>query len=149
MALLNDQSLVDDVVHDVFVSFAKTAGRFVLRGSLKAYLCICVANRSRDLNRLRHQHDMVCMGEADCPAAGGNPEAETMRHEQAAKIDEAMAGLPDEQREAVVLHLVGDLPFRQIAALKEISINTAMSRYRYGLEKLRSTMDRSYGPCLK
>ena len=33
-ALLNDRSDVEDVVHDVFVSFARNAGNFELRGSL-------------------------------------------------------------------------------------------------------------------
>ena len=45
-ALLNDSSAVEDIVHDVFVSFAQTTGKFRLSGSLKGYLAICIANRS-------------------------------------------------------------------------------------------------------
>jgi RNA polymerase sigma-70 factor (ECF subfamily) len=142
-ALLNDRAHVEDVVHDVFVGFAQTTGRFELRGSLKAYLSICVANRARDVNRSTRRCEALWNGNADSPSAPMGPEAETMRHELAARINDAMARLPDEQREIVVLHLLGELPFRQIAALKEISINTAMSRYRYGLEKLRSAVDGS------
>ena len=51
VALLNDISLAEDVVHDVFVSFAQSAGTFNLTGSLKSYLSACVANRARDRNR--------------------------------------------------------------------------------------------------
>jgi len=57
-----------------------------------------------------------------------------------------MALLPDEQREIIVLHLQSKLPFREIATLREISINTAMSRYRYGLEKMRSALDGELEP---
>jgi RNA polymerase sigma factor (sigma-70 family) len=144
-ALLHDRSLVEDVLHDVFVSFAQTAGRFRLNGSLKAYLSICVANRARDVNRSARRQGPVCVEDAGLAHEGPGPEAECMDQELSARIDEAMARLPDEQREIVVLHLMGDLPFRQIAGLKEISINTAMSRYRYGLEKIRSAVNGDIG----
>ena len=52
-ALLDDRGDVEDVVHDVFVSFARNVGRFRLAGSLKGYLSICAANRARDCNRQR------------------------------------------------------------------------------------------------
>ena len=71
----------------------------------------------------------------------GDPERATASGELAARIDGAMAGLPGEQREVIVLHLQGRLPFREIAKLKAISINTAMSRYRYGLEKIHSALN--------
>ena len=48
--------------------------------------------------------------------------------------------LPYEQRETIVLRLHGDLRFRQIAKLRNVSIKTIQSRYRYGLDKLRSTL---------
>ena len=53
MALLNDAGLAEDVVHDVFVSFAKSAEDFKLRGSLKSYLSTCVCNRARDQIRAK------------------------------------------------------------------------------------------------
>jgi DNA-directed RNA polymerase specialized sigma24 family protein len=38
MALVNDAGLAEDIVHDVFVTFAQSSGTFKLRGSLKSYL---------------------------------------------------------------------------------------------------------------
>jgi RNA polymerase sigma-70 factor (ECF subfamily) len=69
-----------------------------------------------------------------------------MSRELAAKLDAAMAQVPDEQREIIVLHLQSKLPFREIAGLQGISINTAMSRYRYGLERIRSILDGELTP---
>jgi len=51
-----------------------------------------------------------------------------------------MAQLAYEQREVIMLHLRGDMKFREIAGLQGIPINTAKSRYRYGLEKLRTLL---------
>jgi RNA polymerase sigma factor (sigma-70 family) len=141
-ALLNDRSGVEDVLHDVFVDFARSVGRFELRGSLKGYLAICVANRARDRNRM-----VRCRGAIDLDGAlpqrsdTPGPEQVAMSRELGARLDAAMAELPDEQREAIVLHVQSRLPFREIARLREISINTAMSRYRYGLDKLRSILN--------
>ena len=52
ISLSNDVSLGEDVVHDVFVSFAQMGTRLELRGSLKSYLSTCIANRVRGLRRL-------------------------------------------------------------------------------------------------
>ena len=45
-ALLADKAEAEDVVHDVFAGFLKSAGTFRLTGSLKGFLATCVANRA-------------------------------------------------------------------------------------------------------
>jgi len=52
-----------------------------------------------------------------------------------------MAQLPYAQREVVVLHVQGGMKFRAIAKSQNASINTVQSRYRYGLDKLRSLLN--------
>jgi len=146
-ALLNDRSAVEDVLHDVFVDFAQMTGRFRLKGSLKGYLAICVANRARDVNRTGRRRGALSLDQVDVDPTGTHgPEHAAMSHELAAKVETAMTELPYEQCEIIVLHLQSKLPFREIARLKEISINTAMSRYRYGLDKLRSVLDGELKP---
>lgn len=141
-ALLDDRSGVEDVLHDVFVDFAQTTGRFRLTGSLKGYLSICVANRARDCNRAARRHCAVGLEETTTSAGpASDPERAAANREATAQIDAAMATLPGEQREVIVLHLQGRLPFREIAKLRAISINTAMSRYRYGLDKIHSALN--------
>ncbi len=51
-----------------------------------------------------------------------------------------MAALPQEQREVVVLHVWGEFTFSQIGELLAISSNTAGSRYRFALARLRDLM---------
>jgi RNA polymerase sigma-70 factor, ECF subfamily len=141
-ALLNDRGGVEDVLHDVFVAFAQSVGQFELRGSLKGYLAICVANRARDRNRRMQRRTAASLdGTTPVPPAGHSPEEAAISREITVRLDAAMGQLPDDQREIVVLHLQSRLPFREIARLKAVSINTAMSRYRYAMDKLRGSLD--------
>ena len=69
------------------------------------------------------------------------PEQAVILSEQAKLLTQAVAALPEEQREVVLLRLKADMKFRDIAKLQETSVNTVLSRYRYGLEKLRSLLN--------
>jgi RNA polymerase sigma-70 factor, ECF subfamily len=57
--------------------------------------------------------------------------------ETALALQSALRVLPEEQREVVVLRIWGQLTFDEIAGVVDISPNTAASRYRYGLMKLK------------
>jgi len=145
--LLHDRSGAEDVVHDVFVDFAQTTGQFRLQGSLKGYLSICVANRARDRNRTTQRRSTMGLDGIDVPSAGSDgPERSAVTRELASRLEAALDLLPEEQKEIIVLHLQSRLPFREIARLRAISINTAMSRYRYGREKIRSALDGEWEP---
>ena len=140
--LLNDKAGAEDVVQDVFIRFVESIETFRLTGSLKGYLATCVANRSRDhLRKIKRQNIAVAnqAEQANSEAAGTVHLA--IRSEQLQKLSRALTDLPYEQREVIVLRLHGDMRFRQIAKLQKTSIKTVQSRYRYGLDKLRSTLN--------
>ena len=140
-ALLNDVNTAEDIVHDVFVSFAQSSGRLRLEGSLKAYLATCVVNRLRDRLRTR-QRQSSALDEANsiCSKTCG-PELSAVCCEELQQLSRAMAQLPYEQKEVIMLHLHGGIMFKNIAKAQRISINTVQSRYRYALDKLRSLMN--------
>ena len=139
---LNDKADAEDVVQDVFISFVQSVEKFRLTGSLKGYLATCVANRSRDYTRRNKRRQTPAANEPEQAASGAkNPVQLVICSEELHKLSYAMTELPYEQREAIVLRLHGDLRFRQIAKLQNISIKTAQSRYRYGLDKLRSILN--------
>ena len=140
-ALLHDLSGAEDVVHDVFVSFVQSVGGFKLTGSLKGYLLKCVANLSRDRIRAR-KRSPVGLNEAAMAAADVNgPSKAVISAEQLQCLKNAIAKLPFEQREVVVLHLQAGRTFRQVARLQQAPVSTVQSRYRYGLEKLRALLN--------
>ena len=141
-ALLTDVTAAEDVLHDVFVLFAAQAGRFKLRGSLKGYLAVCVANRARNVNRQQRPGRPEGLADVEArPSGQGDCLEVAAGAEQRLLVMAAMAQLPSEQREVIALHVLSSLRFRQIALQTGQSINTVQSRYRYGMEKLRSLLN--------
>ena len=137
-ALLNDVSAAEDIVHNVFVYFAEGISKFELNGSLKSYLGICVANRARNVNKAKQQQN-VGLDEAQAVSLDPkNPHQSVVCNEELQQLSLAVAQLPYEQREVIMLHLQCGLSFRGIARLGDVSVNTIKSRYRYGLDKLRA-----------
>lgn len=140
-SLLNESAAAEDVLHDVIVTFARIAPSFHLYGSLKGYLITCVLNRSRDMLRSRI-YNIVEIERAKTQISGQmNPQQQAMQNENENFLEQALAKVPPPQREVVILHLHGDLTFREIADIEKESINTIQARYRYGLEKLRSILN--------
>ncbi|HNS19993.1 MAG TPA: RNA polymerase sigma factor [Sedimentisphaerales bacterium] len=141
-SILSDRTAAEDIVQDVFIRFAGLARTFRLTGSLKGYLATCVANAARNQIVASRRRETAGLDEAlGLASDGAPPDAWAIYSERFTRVAQAMAELPVEQREVVTLHLYGDLPFREIAAWQKTSIKTVQSRYRYGLEKLRSLLD--------
>ena len=141
-ALLNDTSAAEDIVHDCFVSFAQSTEKLKLNGSLKSYLATCVANHVRNINKTRQRQETIGLDEAESAVSNSKrPEQWIICSEQLRQLNNAMAQLPHQQREVIILHAQGGMRFKAIAELQDVSINTVQSRYRYGLDKLRSILD--------
>jgi RNA polymerase sigma factor (sigma-70 family) len=140
-ALLHDHSAAEDVVHDVFVSFVQSVAEFKLTGSLKGYLLTCVANLSRDKVRAKKRSPQSLYDTDLLESNYGTPSQTLITAEQLHRLRDAIVKLPYEQREAVILHLQTGRTFRQIAQLQQASVSTIQSRYRYGLEKLRTLLN--------
>ncbi|UCG57643.1 MAG: sigma-70 family RNA polymerase sigma factor [Phycisphaerales bacterium] len=140
--LLNNAGDAEDVVHDVFLSFAQSAEKLKLHGSLKGYLLTCVANRARNTNRAHQRRRTVGLEDAvQIVSKDKTPHEWIVCSEELRRWSDILARLPFEQREVVILHLRAGMKFRQIAKLQGISVNTVKGRYRYGLDRLRSILN--------
>lgn len=138
MALLNDASTAEDVVHDVFVRFAQSSGRFRLGGSLKSYLTTCLVNRARDVIRHQNRRTVSCLDTTiDIQSPDSDPIETIIGDELTNLANEALARLPYEQREAIILYIKADMSLKQIAELQEVPMRTVQGRYRRGMVKLR------------
>ena len=141
-ALLNDTTAAEDIVHDCFVAFAQSAEKLKLSGNLKSYLATCVVNRARNWNRSRQRNTTTDLNETESAISNTKrPEQWIIYNERLKQLNNALAQLPYEQREVVILHLQGGMKFRAIAKSQNVSTSTIQSRYRYGLDKLRSLLD--------
>ena len=135
--LLDDRSAAEDVVQDVFLSLLQIVDKFELRSSLAGYLKTCVANRSRDYVRKSQRRTKAANDAEPVNPNGEGPIHMVIKSEELRKLGSALSQIPYEQREAVVLHLHGQMKFRVIARLQNVSIKTAYKRYRAGIDGLK------------
>jgi RNA polymerase sigma-70 factor (ECF subfamily) len=136
-ALLHDINTAEDVVHDSFVKLSESRHLLNPRRSLKWYLVACVSNRARDELRGK-RYEAVGLDELlPISSRAHGPASAAICNEEMQIVSDALEQLPYEQREVVVLHTRGRMTFKAIAELRQASIKTVQSRYRYGLEKLK------------
>ena len=106
-------------------------------GSERAFLWRMAHNLAIDWLR---RHQVRRRAEAAAPVEIFATHADPDQAELARRLTLALAGLPLEQRSVAQLKLWDGLTFEEIAEVQGIPLNTAASRYRYALEKLRSEL---------
>ena len=135
LSLVHDVHAAEDCLQDVFVRLAESAAGMEIRRNLKGYLISSVANQARD--RLRKKAKQLDGPESfGCSASATDPVKIVIRREESARVFNMLMKLPYAQREVFVLHVQGEMKFKEIAELQNVSIKTVLSRYRYGIEKL-------------
>jgi RNA polymerase sigma-70 factor (ECF subfamily) len=139
-SLLSDIQSAEDCLHDVFVNFAGTVDGSMIHSNLKSYLISCVANRARDQLRSKARQSTFQPEQLNFQSVSTSPAKQLIETEESARVFEALAQLPYQQREVFVLHIQGQMKFREIAGLLGLSINSVQSRYRYAIEKLRAIL---------
>jgi RNA polymerase sigma-70 factor (ECF subfamily) len=145
--LLKDRDSVEDVVHDVFVQFAKSIGENKIRVSvnLKGYLIRCIVNRAHDYNKAKAS-EMIRLDTDRMPELSSRNSVDPCylmtNDDEVKKICKTLMKIDYAQREVVVLHLLYGLKFRQIAKCQDVSVGTVQSRYRYAVSKIRSLLGR-------
>ncbi|MFU8812836.1 MAG: RNA polymerase sigma factor [Balneolaceae bacterium] len=79
------------------------------------------------------------------PDEDADDQQEKMELDEAtAELLEYISNLPDEQRTVVMLRHYYEMPFKEIAELTDVSINTALGRMRYALINLRKMFDQQH-----
>jgi len=134
------QESAEDVLGDIFVSLARRAGKLELTGSLRNYLLTSCLNRCRDVLRRRRRNRQFLEDSRSGTRFAAAPALLSETTEETKRLVDALEKLPPEQREVIALHVHGQLKFREIAEMLDISINTVQSRYRYALSALRAKM---------
>lgn len=131
-AITGQRSRAQDAVHQVFLKLIED-GNLRQATNKKAYVFACVRNAV--LNQARSLQRSVSL-EPDSEWFS----APTQDFAEELSLRRALVALPADQREILVLHVWGELTFLEIGELLNISSNTAASRYRYALVKLRQCL---------
>jgi len=137
--LTRNEADTRDLLQEVFVKIARDAELLEGVREERAFLIRLAHNAAIDLMRRRGTRERTkehFAGVVSPFATASDPDEKTFRRELA----EALAELPEEQRAVAHLKLWGGLTFEAIAEALEIPPNTAASRYRYALDKLRERL---------
>jgi RNA polymerase sigma factor (sigma-70 family) len=131
-----DSSAAEDVVQEAFVRFWRSRQN-AKDPAAYLYACVkyCALDWLRGRQRRTQRENVVARPEAESFFCGAAEQAERQ-----VAISAALGELPEEQREVVVMKIWGGLTLPQIAEALEIAPNTAASRYRYALGKLREQL---------
>ncbi|WP_372370810.1 RNA polymerase sigma factor [Candidatus Uabimicrobium sp. HlEnr_7] len=131
--LLRDCNTAEDIFQNVFCKLWQTKTSIENIKNLKAFVFAIARNEVwRELDKRKSRIRIVQDDSAFFEVA--KPEQISIL--DSLSLEEALLRIPEEQREIVYLKIYGLLTFQEIADILKISINTATSRYRYGLEKM-------------
>ncbi len=125
---VTDAAAAEDVVHHVFLRLL--TAELTKPDAPVAYVYRAVRNAALNARRSGLKLKEFDPQSRIFQRRGGNQEA-------ALALEKALAELPEEQREVVVMRMWSGLTLEEIGAAVEVPLNTVASRYRYALEKLR------------
>ena len=135
------RSDAEDVVQEAFLRFWRARYR---AADPVAYLFACVKRTGLNWQRGGRRRERREEAAASMRTEAGPREpllaAPLEREERRAAVEAALAGLPESQREVLVMKVWAGLTFPQIAGALDIPADTAASRYRYALAKLREAL---------
>jgi len=137
LAMTRCAAEADDVVQEVFCRVAREGERWPRVTNHRAYLMRAAHNRICDQARRRKSHNRYVSGKMEeihgIFEFGDDPDTNLF----AASVADALAELPPEQRSVLMLKLWSGMTFAGISGALGIPANTAASRYRYAIDKLR------------
>lgn len=134
-----DQEDTRELLQEIFLKIARQPDLLTAARDERAFLIRLAHNAAIDLMRrrgTRQQYHQLAQQEVSAFAPTADPDEAAFQD----ALSDALGALPAEQRAVVHLKLWAGLTFEQIASALDISPNTAASRYRYGLDKLRELL---------
>jgi len=78
------------------------------------------------------------------PSRDATPDRQVADQDLGRRIRDALAALSDDQREVFLMRTEADLSFKEIASIQNTTLNTALSRMHYALQKLRPLLQEDY-----
>ncbi len=140
--LCRHRASAEDVFQEVWGKIIKSRDRYRPTAKFTTFLYRVAHNCFIDHVRRNKRHGNTVDIEVDTqPDGGDQPEALVERSLARLRLNEALLLLPDEQRDVFLLREEADLNLDQIAAVTGTNRETAKSRLRYAVRKLRAAID--------
>jgi RNA polymerase sigma-70 factor (ECF subfamily) len=150
---VRDATTAEDLLQEVFLRVIKGADEWKGTAKFSTWLYtiarnLCVDHSRRAAHRVATSLDGPSHASAEdapslherIPSAAPGADDLAADRQTAARIDQAVAALPPEQREVFLMREVMEMPFAEIAIAVGATEPTVKSRMRYALEKLRGAL---------
>jgi RNA polymerase sigma-70 factor (ECF subfamily) len=140
--VLSDTTAAEEIVQEIFLRLWNDPARFdPERGSLRSFLLAQTHGRAVDMLRSDSSRRQRETREARSAAtAGYDIEHEVWDLAVADRVKQAIAGLPDDERQAIELAYFGGRTYREVAVALGTPEGTVKSRIRVGLKRMRTTL---------
>ncbi len=147
LRLCGDAGRAEEVFQDAWISLVNARGRYRVEAQFRTWLFQIARNRVIDV--MRRDGRIAFSLDDEVGAAFGQTLAAPQREQpdnvvgmrrRVESIVAAVEALPPAQREAFLLHQEGDMTLEEIAALTGVGRETAKSRLRYALNRLRGQL---------
>lgn len=149
LLLVKDRYLAEDIFQDAFIRIIDTlrSGRYSDEGKFLPWasriarnLCVDHFRKVKRTPTIKTSEDKDLFEVLNFTEE--TSEDKMIRRQFHDRVRELLDQLPAEQREVIVLRHYADLSFKEIAAMTQCSINTALGRMRYGIINLRKMLQR-------
>lgn len=140
--MIGDADAAGDVVQEAFLYVFRKAPEWEARAKFTTLLFKVVASLSISELRRRKKRSTSQVDEDSAADPGEGPVSAAAGTELAARIREALEGMPDVYRDALALRFFDDLPYEEIAEMLGVPVGTVKSRIHNGLEMLKGLFQR-------
>jgi RNA polymerase sigma-70 factor (ECF subfamily) len=145
---LGDTATAEELFQDVWMRVIDSRGRYQVRAKFSSWVYAIAHNRLMDFYRANGRARFLDQEDSEealdnLPADDPPPDVLVDNKRAAERLLVALAGLPEAQREAFLLQQEGDLSVEEIGAATGVSRETAKSRLRYALAKLRASLEKA------
>jgi len=145
IGMLGDRNEAEEALQQVFSAFVARCPKLPPNTNVRAYLFASARNRIVSVHRSRSRADnftreyevFARLRNNHPPQADAGLEDEDTRR----RLNGALARLPHEQREVVLLHTQGGLTFSEMAFALDLPGGTVATRYRAAINKLREFLN--------
>ena len=136
------RAAAEDVFQEVWGKIIKSRDNYRATAKFSTFLYHVAHNCFIDYIRRNKRHGDTADIEPDSrPGYGDGPETQVEKSLARRRLDAALGALPDEQRDVFLLHEEAGLSLDEIAAVTGCKRETAKSRLRYAVGKLRAALD--------
>ncbi len=131
----------EDVVQETFVKFYRQSDSLLPESKAKAYLFRMVNNACIDqirTNKLKMTVSLNSIHNLPDQQVNGYKKKQAFENEFR-RITKLLDKIPSEQSEVIRMRTIGDLSFIEIAQSLQIPVSTVKSRFKYGINKLKTS----------